>query len=480
MRVLEHLEPARVFYYFEALSAIPHGSRNTKAISDYCVSFAREHGLQCHQDEVNNVIIVKEATPGYEDAGTVILQGHLDMVCEKALDCTLDMEREGLELAVEGDSVLAKGTTLGGDDGIAVAMALAVLESDTLAHPRLEAVFTVDEEIGMLGATALDGSLLRGRRLINIDSEIEGILTVSCAGGVIAKAELPLARESVTGPVYTVTVDGLLGGHSGIEIDKGRGMANELLGRFLCALNRRAEFRLVSCAGGLKDNAIAREASARLVCGDEAVIRALAAELDEAFRKELAVADPQVRLTLTGGGEETVSAMDEASTCRVVHYLALSPSGAQVMSRDIPGLVQTSLNLGILSTEETKVTATYCVRSSVASQKQMLVDRLADLAAAAGGVLSCAGDYPAWEYQKESALRDIMVEVFRRQYGHDPKVDAVHAGLECGILCGKLEGLDCVSIGPDLTKIHTSSERMSISSVQRVWNYLVEVLRCCR
>lgn len=480
MRVLEQLEPSRVFYYFEELCKIPHGSRNTKAISDYCVEFARARGLECHQDAANNVIIVKGATPGYESAEPVILQGHLDMVCEKAPECTLEMEKEGLELAVDGDQVYAKGTTLGGDDGIAVAMALAVLESDGICHPRLEAVFTVDEEIGMLGAAALDVSPLKGRKLINIDSEVEGIFTVSCAGGVVARCDLPVQWEKAGGTVYTVTVGGLKGGHSGVEIDKGRGMGNELLGRILCALSRRTEFRLVSVSGGTKDNAIVRESSARFLCEDARTVKETVEELNSAFRQELASSDPEVSVTLTACEGWDGKAMTRASTQGIVLFLGLSPSGIQAMSQDIPGLVQSSLNLGILTTEEDQVVAAYCVRSSVASQKEMMLDRLALLSGQIGGTLHLSGDYPAWEYRKDSPLRQVMEGVFREQYGHAPKVEAIHAGLECGLLSGKMPGLDCVSIGPDLTKIHTAQERMSISSVQRVWTFLLEVLKRCR
>lgn len=480
MRVLEHLEPARVFWYFEEICGIPHGSHNTKAISDYCVAFAKAHGLEYHQDAANNVIIIKEASAGYEASEPLILQGHIDMVCEKTPECPIDMEKEGLQVAVDGDQVYAKGTTLGGDDGIAVAMILALLESDSVGHPRLEAVLTSDEETGMLGAAALDVAPLKGRKLLNLDSEEEGIFTVSCSGGVVARCDLPVERETADGTVYTVTVSGLKGGHSGMEIDKGLGMGNELLGRILCALSRRTEIRLVSVAGGSKDNAIVRESSARFLCADQKTVEETVEELRAAFTHELAASDPGVTVTLSHENQTGVQAMTKASTEGIVLYLSLSPSGIQAMSQEIPGLVQSSLNLGILQTEDSQVTAAYCVRSSVDSQKQMMLDRLACLAGQIGGTLHCSGDYPAWEFRKDSALREVMEAVFVEQYGHAPKVSAIHAGLECGLLSGKIADLDCVSVGPDLEKVHTAQERMSISSVQRVWKFLVSVVERCK
>lgn len=476
MQVLEHLEPKRVFELFEQMCAIPHGSQNTKAISDWCVAFAKERGLEYHQDADNNVIIIKEATAGYEHAEPIILQGHLDMVCEKTADCPKDMSKEGLDLVVDGDFVRAKGTTLGGDDGIAVAMAMAILDAKDLPHPRLEAVFTVDEEIGLLGAASIDVSPLKGRRMLNLDSEAEGIFTVSCAGGNMTRCILPVQRSAFPGTVLTVTVSGLQGGHSGAEIDKGRANANMLLGRLLQAAAGETELRIQSVSGGLKDNAIPVSATACVAAADvqaaQAAVEALAAELQREYR----VTDPNLSVAVTSDGSAG-SPLDAASTSKVICMLTCLPNGIQTMSADIPGLVQTSLNLGILTCEEQEVSASFCVRSSVASQKEMLVRRLGCLMAQLGGTIQVSGDYPGWEYRAESALRDLMVEVFREQYGREPKIEAIHAGVECGLFAGKLPGLDCVSIGPDLLEIHTPRERMSIASVQRVWQFVLEVLK---
>ena len=479
MAVLNHLEPQRVFRFFEELCAIPHGSGNTKAVSDWLAEFARERGLRHQQDALNNIIIFKDASAGYEGAEPVILQGHMDMVCEKAPDCGKDMTREGLDLFVDGDTIGARGTTLGGDDGIAVAMALAILDADDIPHPPLEIVITVDEETGMLGAAVLDASVLKGRTMLNLDSEDEGVLTVSCAGGNVSVCTLPVTRAPFSGTALTVTVGGLLGGHSGTEIDKGRGNANLLMGRVLYAVSERTPLRLVSVAGGLKDNAIPRESRAVIAVADAAAAQAVISDMDAALRHEYAAADPDVFARSDAARPQQLP-MDEASTQRAVCMLCCLPNGIQAMSRDIPGLVQTSLNLGILTTDADTVQASFCVRSSVSTQKEMLVARLRCLMAQLGGTVTVSGDYPAWEYRKDSPLRERMVAVFREQYGRDPKVEAIHAGVECGLFAGKLPGLDCVSFGPDLTEIHTCRERMHIASVQRVWRYTLEVLRRCK
>lgn len=476
MSVLDQLEPGKVFQYFEQICAIPHGSRNTKAISDWCVAFARERGLEYHQDSANNVILIQEATPGYEDAEPVILQGHLDMVCEKEAGCPKDMEREGLDLAVEGDTVFARGTTLGGDDGIAAAMALAILDDASIPHPRLEVVLTTEEEIGMLGAAVLDVSPLRGRQFINLDSEEEGVFTVGCAGGSLTRCTLPVERAPFAGTALRLTVSGLTGGHSGTEIHNGRANANMLLGRLLRAMAAVTELRLVSASGGAKDNAIPVAAEAVAVAADGEAARDAFMALAAQLKKEYRVTDPALAASVSDT-ETSGLPMDGDSTRRVLCFLACAPNGVQEMSREIKGLVQTSLNLGILRTEEKEMSAAFCVRSSVASQKDMLHDRLRCLTEALGGTVDISGDYPAWEYRPDSALRERMTEVFREQYGHEPRIEAIHAGVECGLLCGKLPDLDCVSIGPDLKEIHTPREQMSISSVQRVWAFLLEVLK---
>ena len=479
MSKLEKLEPKQVFRYFEDLCAIPHGSGNTKGVSDYCMAFAKEHGLTAWQDEAFNVVIVKEASEGYENAPTVILQGHLDMVCEKETGNPTDFLRDGLELLVEGDLLSANGTTLGGDDGIAVAMALAVLDDASLAHPRLECVFTTDEEIGLLGANAMDMSRLSGKRLINIDSEEEGILTVSCAGGMRSKCILPVEYEETEGICVRIAVEGLLGGHSGIEIHKEHGNANMLMGRLLCALFEDLDLRLGALEGGLMDNAIPRRTEAEIYVKEEeeGLLTELLAKWDAIYKAEYASSDPGVTVSWEKKGQRKGSVLKRGSASKLLYMLHMVPNGVQRYSTEIPGLVQTSLNLGTLKLMEEEAHVVFSVRSSVETEKAALGNKLCHCVEFLGGSYEETGSYPGWEYKKDSALRETMVEVFKRLYQKELKVEAIHAGLECGIFSGKIEGLDCVSIGPNMYDVHTPKEHISISSVKRVYEFLLEVLK---
>ncbi|MDO4166748.1 MAG: aminoacyl-histidine dipeptidase [Eubacteriales bacterium] len=491
MGILSALEPVQVFQYFEEICGIPHGSSNTKAISDYCVNFAKEHGLRYLQDEYNNVMIWKDGTAGYEKSAPVMLQGHMDMVCEKEADCAIDFTKDGLTLQLVDGVISAKGTTLGGDDGIAVAYALAILASEDIPHPPLEVVFTVDEEIGMLGAAALDASPLQARTMLNLDSEEEGYLLVSCAGGITTTAHLPVAREQVSGELMTVTVTGLQGGHSGVEIDKGRANACQLLGRTLYLLRDKFRFQIRSIQGGQKDNAIPREAVVALVLigkageGEEITGEQLIfsfqeslAAIQKIYENEYQLTDPGVRLLCESEGSDTVDdGMTLVSTAGVIAMLVNLPGGIQKMSFAMEGLVQTSLNLGILKSEPEEVTASFSVRSSVETEKMELVARIRCLMEMLGGTVTNMGEYPAWEYRQDSPLRDLMIKVFREQYGYEPVVQALHAGVECGLFAGKLSGLDCVSFGPDMQDIHTPKESMNVDSVRRTWEYTLEILK---
>lgn len=475
MDILASLEPRRVFHFFEELTKIPHGSRHTRDISDWLVDFGRQRGLEVHQDALNNVILVGPASPGYEEAEPVIFQGHMDMVCEKAPGCPKDMEKEGLDLEVSGDEITARGTTLGADDGIAVAMGLALLDDPSIPRPRLEAVFTVDEEIGMLGAVKLDASGLQGRRMINLDSEEEGVFTVGCAGGVDLNCALPIHREAFAGTCLEVKISGLTGGHSGTEIHKGRANADRLLGRLLLQLDRKVLYRLVEVEGGTKDNAIPREARALVVTPEPERFQEGVETFRKTVQQEYRVTDPELEATVEPAAGNRLP-MDRISTERIQCLLTSLPDGVQVMSPELAGMVQTSLNLGILYTEENQVCAALLVRSSVESQKEMVAERIEGLLRQLGGQVFRAGDYPGWSYRADSPLRDLFVQVYREQYGKAPKVEAIHAGVECGMFAAKLPGLDCISLGPTLTDIHTYRETMHIASVQRTWNLLLEVL----
>lgn len=481
MAILTGLQPSGVFEMFEQLCGIPHGSRNTKAISDFCVRFAQEHGLNYRQDDSNNVILFAPATPGMEQAQPVMLQGHLDMVCEKEADCPLDLQKEGLNLRTDGEWSWAEGTTLGGDDGIAVAYALAILADPTIPHPPLEVVLTTDEEIGMLGAAAIDLSEVKARRVLNIDSEEEGVLLAGCAGGATVCCHIPLMWTLKKGLRATVQITGLRGGHSGMEIQKGRANANKLMGRFLNEMDEAFAYALCTVNGGNKDNAIARESTADVVILPErlAELTAFAAQRQEAYRAEYGEADPDITVAVTPGTEDTFEIMMGDCRRSVLSVLQQLPNGVQQMSRDIEGLVQTSLNLGILKVDFRGIHLTSSVRSSVNAEKQQLIQQLAEICGKLGGSCEVMGEYPAWEYKADSPLREIMTEVYLEQYGRKPAVEVIHAGLECGLLSGKLDGLDCVSFGPDIVDIHTTREKLSIPSVQRTWKLLLEVLKRC-
>jgi len=484
MGVLDGFEPRKVLKYFEEICGIPHGSGNTKQISDYLAGFAAERGLRYIQDEYNNVVIYQEGTGDRAGSAPVILQGHMDMVCEKEDWCDKDMEHEHIDLEVtetfEAAWISAKGTTLGGDDGIAVAYMLAILDSPEIVHPPLECVFTVDEEIGMLGAAAMDMSCLSGRTMINLDSEEEGYILASCAGGATVTVHLPVMTDKTeSGTALTVTVSGLYGGHSGTEIDKGRAIANVVIGRALYNIRKQdATLRLADIHGGLKDNAISRRCDAVIVTENPDGIRSVAEKLTELLRNEYKYTEPGIQVSVTES-EMPETAFDIYSTDRVITALMNLPYGIQSMSLDIKGLVETSLNPGILVTvpEDSEVQISYSVRSSVGSRKQELIDRLESLAVFLDGYITSMGDYPAWEYAPESRLRDIITEVFDEQYGREPVVQALHAGVECGLFAGNLPGLDAVSIGPDMVDIHTPQEHMIIDSVQRTWELLLETLK---
>ncbi len=483
MGVLSALKPEGVWKYFEAICGIPHGSGNEKAVSDYCVSFAKERGLKVWQDEAWNVVIVKEASAGYEDREPLILQGHLDMVCEKKPDCDLDFEKDGLRLAVDGDDVYAEGTTLGGDDGIAVAYALAILDDDRILHPRLEAVFTTNEEVGMDGASALDVSMLKGHTVLNLDSEEEGILLAGCAGGCSAGIALPVLREQRRGVKLLLTVDGLKGGHSGAEIDKGRGNANRLLAVVLTELRKEIDCGLILAAGGQKDNAIPRESRAELLISEEHAeniiqkAENICAAVQKRLKEEYGMADPDLSICLQRKGTAEAEVFSEETLSHAITLLTTLPNGVICMSKDIPGLVQTSLNLGVLKTEQEALVLRYSIRSSVGAEKEALVEHLRRTAEQEGTSVKINGDYPAWEFRKDSPIRKDCVRIYKELFGKEPKVEAIHAGLECGILASKIPNLDCVSMGPDMSGIHTTEERLSISSVERMWKYLLELLK---
>lgn len=482
---LEQLDYKGIFKYFSEISKIPRGSGNEQQISDYLVDFAKAHQLQYKQDEANNVIMIKEATPGYENEPAIILQGHMDMVCEKRKDHTHDFLKDEIKLIVEGDYLHADGTTLGADNGIAVAYILALFSDETLKHPRLEAIITTDEEVGMQGAKELDLSELKGKYMINLDSEEEGYLLCSCAGGLTGTSTLPLKRISGTGKKVKVSIGGLLGGHSGIDIGKNRSNATKLLARLLFDLREVASFGLIHMQGGFKDNVIPREAYAELMieAEDEKALSEQFSEIEKniteignKYKVELSGSEPELHFEVEDMGDGTFEVIHPVSFEKMLFLLINMPNGVQVMSSNIEGLVESSLNMGIFRTLEDKAEFFTSVRSSVSGYKYYLSNRLNYMISFLGGDYVVRWEYPAWEFKKDSLLRDHFQKLYRELYGKDMKVEAIHAGLECGLIYEKLPGIDIVSIGPDTIDVHTIEEKVSISSTIRVYQFLERIL----
>ncbi len=476
MSVLGHLQPDKVFYFFEEICKIPHGSGNIDKISDYLVDFAKERNLEYYQDSMKNVIIIKEASKGYEKKDPIMLQGHMDMVAVKKPDSLIDMTTQGLELMVEGDTIYAKDTSLGGDDGIAVAYELALLDADRIPHPRLECIFTVDEEVGLNGAAAIDLSVCKARRMLNLDSEEEGIFLTGCAGGMRVDSRLPLKKEKKDGVLCEVTIGGLTGGHSGAEIHKGRANSNVLMGRFLVHAGKKVNMNLVAIEGGLADNAIPRETKMQIVVSDMEGLEAQVRAFDRMLKQEYATKDSGIYAKVAVKEVGQFETVTEEDTKKAGSLIFLLPSGVQAMSGDVEGLVETSLNLGQLSVKEKCLSLGFSVRSSIESAKYMLEEKIYTLTESMGGSCKSTGDYPGWAYRVESPLRDKMQKIYEELFHKAPKIEAIHAGLECGFFLGKIPELDCVSIGPDMKNIHTTEETMSISSVKRTWEFILKIL----
>lgn len=482
MGVLSELEPKRVFYYFEEINKVPRASYDCSRISQFFVDFAKKHHLEYRQDDYGNVIIKKPASPGYEQSAPVILQGHMDMVCQKTATSKHDFSKDPIEMYVDGNFIYAKDTTLGADDGIADAYALALLEDPEAVHPRLEVIFTCDEEVGMDGAAALDMSDIEGKMLINIDSEDEGIMTVGCAGGVRDVISIPVVREEKTGTQIDIHIRGLLGGHSGIEIHKQRGNSNKLFGRLLASLTDLGELHIVDALGGTKDNVIALSTNASiLVEPDKAtVVEAAIKVMEDTWRYEFGKDEPGVEIAIHTTKNVTKNVLDAASTKKAVFFLTCVNNGVYEFDRNLKELVDTSMNLGIFEVKEDCFESTIMIRSSKESKKQELVKMLDLWAETLGGSCDKSGNYPGWAFKSDSKLQRIMIHTYKRCFGRDIVIDTVHAGLECGLLMGKEPELDCVSFGPTMIDVHSVNEHLDIASTKRMWDYLVEVLKMCK
>lgn len=477
--IITGYQPEKLFQYFEDISAIPRGSGNEKGISDFLVAFARERGLDVYQDEVYNVIIRKPASAGAEDAAPVMMQGHIDMVCDKLAGVEHDFERDGLELVVEDGVLTANGTTLGADNGIAVALMMTVLDDDTLVHPALECVFTTDEETGLVGAETLDKSQISARIMINLDSEEEGVATVSCAGGVTVTLTRGLALERVDGSLLTVAISGLLGGHSGSDIHLERGNADLLMARIVEQVLRGTDARLVSFDGGSKDNAITRECTARLVLADAAdaqraagIARAVAQDI----AAELEVFDPSFACAVEVADGASADAMSAEDAWALVRTIRLAPNGVLRRNVAADGFVEVSSNLGVVATEGASVRMLLAPRSSIASLQEEIKDRIQTLADAFGFSASSDNEYPGWSYTEHSHVREVFQASYRELFGTELKIESIHAGLECGLFAEALPGLDAIAVGPTLANVHTPDESMSLDSAERFYRLLVDVL----
>ncbi len=481
MKSLQELAENRVFYYFQKICAIPHGSTQEKQISDYIASFARERGLFCRQDEKYNVLIKKPGSKGCENAPALIVQGHIDMVCEKNAGTEHDFLNDPLQLYIDGDFIRARGTTLGADNGIAAAYMLAVLEDDTLEHPPLECVFTTEEEIGMGGAKVFDTSDLQGKRFLNMDTEEEGYLMVSCCGGRRMRVYLPaehMAKESGVKP-FILRIRGLKGGHSGSDIHLQRANANVLLGRVLYEMREQMDFTLVRADGGNMDNAICREAEAVFCIQAEQKGAALSLlkELEKTFCEEYKDRESGITIEMEEVREQIDEVLTQTTRDYLIALLLLLPYGVQTMDTGMEGLVESSSNIGILKTYEDHIYVDNAVRSSVESRKESICRKIEALGELCGAKVVGENDYPGWKYNPQSELLEIFKETWQDCFGEAPKVVAIHAGLECGLFAEKIPGLDLISLGPDMFDVHTPDERLSISSTLRVWEFLRLVLK---
>ncbi|NFS28025.1 aminoacyl-histidine dipeptidase [Clostridium botulinum] len=481
MRKFKQINCEKVFYYFNEISRIPRGSGNEKGISDYLLNFGKNLGLEAIQDDALNIIIKKPASPGYEKSPTVIIQGHMDMVCEKNNEKVHDFTKDPIELVTKDDFIYANGTTLGADDGIAVAYAMAILEDNTIEHPAIEVLLTSDEEAGMSGAMALKSGCLDGKIVINLDSEDEGKLLVSCAGGIRTKSILNVQWENTqkNKKAFKLIIKGLSGGHSGSDIHLGRGNSNKLIGRVLKNILNQMELNLVSLNGGSKNNAIPREATAELLIDAdmEKEFLNIISTLREEFKNEFRVKDANIQLEIEELKENIEKVFSKESTDNVINLLYLYPNGINTVSSDIEGLTESSTNIGVLTTKENHVEYDSAVRSSVFSLREEIVERIRCLTEILGGTVSNTAGYPEWQYKEESKIREICKDVYKQMYNEEAEVVAIHAGVECGLFKEKLGDLDMISFGPDIFDAHTPNEHMSISSVERVWSYLLEVLK---
>jgi dipeptidase D len=478
--LLEGLEPKPLWSYFLALSAIPRPSKAEEAAARWVVETARALGCEVEQDAAGNVLARKRAAPGREGARAIALQSHLDMVCEQNEGTGHDFSKEGIRVLRDGDLLRARGTTLGADNGIGVAAALAVLAAKDLAHGPVEALFTVDEETGLTGANALRGGWLRAPVLLNLDSEEEGEITIGCAGGqdTLARRTLTLSDPPAGAQALRLKVSGLRGGHSGIDIAGNRGNALRLLGQALAPVLAAGGVRMASVAGGNKRNAIPREAAAviHVEPGRVPAVRATVEAAAKLWRTALGAFDPGVSISLEPAPAGPARAMSDEDARAVAGLLLAGPHGVEAMSPDIPGLVQTSTNMGLATTADGAVEIAFLTRSSIDASKDALSERIAATARLAGFAPAHSNRYPGWKPEPGAPVVGLVSKVHEELFGRPAVVKAIHAGLECGIIGEKYPGLEMASIGPSMWDVHTPGEHVSIPSVARFWTLLRAVL----
>jgi dipeptidase D len=477
--IINH-EPKKVFEYFEKISSIPHGSNEEKALSDYIKNFATERNLEVYQDDLFNLVIKKGGTKGYENSPAVIIQGHIDMVCEKNEGTEHDFSTEPIKIVVEGDLIKASSTTLGADNGIAVAMAMELLDSKTIPHPPLEIVLTVQEETGMFGVIGLDVSMLKAKTFINADSGKEGYFYGSCSGGRRSKISMPVQKADVSKDytLHKIELIGLEGGHSGVEINEQRGNSNVLMGRVLNSITKKYDVYFGELNGGLKENAIPREATTVIAVkpSELEAVKNEIKKLEETFKKEHRVSDPNLQVSVKSYDKEATMFSKEFGA-KVLTCIALSPNNVSAISLDIKNLVETSSNLGVVKVVDGVISFEVSIRSSLPSKKVYLTEKLELLAQALGAEIEITGDYPGWAFNNNSNIRDVFVKSYKELFNKEPEITAIHAGLECGLFAEKLgEDIDMISFGPDMSYIHTPDEEVSISSSARTWDLLVSVL----
>ena len=478
MGLLDNIEPKKVMYFFEEITKIPHGSKNEGLLAKYLINFSKSHNLKYISDTNNNVIIIKEATKNYENSEPIILQAHIDMVCEKTKESCHDFTKDPLKLCLNDNILKAKDTTLGADNGIAVAMFLSILDSDDIPHPKLECVFTSAEEIGMIGAKSIDVSMLTGKKLLNLDSGGEGVFTVGCSGGLKAISCIPLHYKTTSGQIININVSGLQGGHSGMMINKERLNASILMGRILFEL-RKFNYKLIDINGGTVDNAITKECNSKIICNVNDIEKIINAvnKINNTIAYECRITDPNVKITTNLLETGNVKALDEDSTVAVYSILMNYPQGVYSMSMEIKDLVESSLNMGVIKIEDDNLIIKTGIRSSSETKLYHLADKIDSLVSIFGGKTQISDFYPGWEYNPKSKLRENVLEAYKKLYNKEPIVLAIHAGLECGLFSKKISGLDCVSMGPNMNYVHTPDEQLDLKSVERTWILLKEILK---